>query len=242
MNKIILFLRSLIFSIVSVPIIIFFASFACTIGVLLPFRLRQEIVTWANAIIVFWLRVTCGIRLRVDGLGNLPKTPCVAMANHQSAWETYFLQRILIPVSTILKRELIRIPFFGWGLYFMRPIAIDRDNPRRAMKQVQNQGLERLAQGNNVIIFPEGTRVPFGETGKYARSGANLAIAASVPVVPIAHNAGYCWPAGTFLKKPGMIHVVIGSPISSDNKDSRQLTEEVKNWIESTKKTLSHQN
>ena len=240
MKQTVLFVRSLLFSIGTIPVIIFFATFACTLGPLMPYRIRQEIVTWANAFIVFWLNLTCGVRLKVEGLENIPKTPCVVAAKHQSAWETYYLQRLLRPVSTILKRELLKIPFFGWGLYFMHPIAIDRGNPRVAMKQVQSQGLLRLKQGNNVLVFPEGTRVPFGEEGKYARSAASLAVAAGVPLVPVAHNAGYCWPAGGFYKRPGMIHVIIGKPIDPEGRDSRSLTEQTRNWIEATQQTLSH--
>ncbi len=240
MKKVVLFTRSLLFSIGTIPIIIIFSTFSCTLGVLLPYRLRQSVVTLANSFIVFWLRIACGIKVKVEGLENLPDKPAVIAAKHQSAWETYYLQRILRPVSTILKRELLKVPFFGWGLYFMHPIAIDRSNPRVAMKQVQTQGLERLQQGNNVLIFPEGTRMPFGEQGKYARSAASLAIAGSVPLIPVAHNAGYCWPAGEFIKKPGTIHMIIGPAISTEGRDSRQLTEEVCQWIESTQQTLSH--
>ncbi|MCB1666881.1 MAG: lysophospholipid acyltransferase family protein [Porticoccaceae bacterium] len=233
-------IRSILFYAGYIPIVIVFATFGCTIGAIMPYRMRQNIVTWANALVVRWLNLSCGIKLRIEGLENLPKTPAVIMSKHQSSWETYYLQRILRPVSTILKKELFKIPFFGWGLYFMHPIAIDRDNPRKAMKQVQEQGLQRLKQGNNVLVYPEGTRVPFGTTGKYARSGASLAIAAQVPVIPVAHNAGYCWEVGKFIKRPGVIHLVIGPAISSANTDSRTLTHEVQTWIESTQQTLSH--
>ena len=202
--------------------------------------MRQNVTTWANAIIIKWLNVSCGITLQIDGLNNIPDTPCVVLSKHQSGWETFYLQRLLRPVSTILKKELFWIPFFGWGLYFMHPIAINRGNPREAMKQILAQGKQRLAQGNNVLIYPEGTRTPIGQTGNYGRSGAALAIAAGAPILPVAQNAGYCWPAHTFIKRPGRIHVVIGEPINTTGADSRQLTEQVKGWIESTQKTLSH--
>ena len=233
-------LRSLLFYLGYLPIVIFFSTFGCTIGALMPYRSRQNVVTWANSLIVRWLNISCNIRLKVEGLENMPSSPCVVMAKHQSSWETYYLQRIFRPVSTILKRELFKIPFFGWGLYFMHPIAIDRENPRNAMKQVQEQGQMRLAQGNNVLVYPEGTRVKYGETGKYARSGASLAIAAEVPIIPVAHNAGYCWEVGKFVKQPGTIHVVIGPAISSTDTDSRTLTTNVQEWIETTQQTLSH--
>jgi 1-acyl-sn-glycerol-3-phosphate acyltransferase len=143
-----------------------------------------------------------------------------------------FLQFYFGPVSTILKKELLRIPFFGWGLATLRPIAIDRRNPIQALKDVKRIGLERLQQGNNLLVFPEGTRVPLGEVGNYARSGADIACTAGVPVIPVAHNAAECWPHRQFLKYPGTITVVIGAPIPTTGRDRKELTEEVKNWIE----------
>ena len=240
MKTAIAFTRSVLFYLVYAVVMVIFGTISCTIGILMPLRMRQNVITWANAIIIKWLNISCGIKLRVDGLENLPDTPCVVLSKHQSGWETFYLQRLLRPVSTILKKELFWIPFFGWGLYFTRPIAIDRSNPRKAMKQILSQGKQRLADRNNVLIYPEGTRTPFGETGNYGRSGAALAIASGVPVVPVSQNAGYCWPAHTFIKWPGQIHVVIGKPINTTGGDSKQLTEQVKEWIETTQKTLEH--
>lgn len=240
MKTIIAFTRSVLFYLVYAVVMIIFGTISCTIGILMPHRMRQNVITWANAIIIKWLNVSCGITLRVDGLENLPDTPCVILSKHQSGWETFYLQRLFRPVSTILKKELFWIPFFGWGLYFTHPIAIDRSNPREAMKQILSQGKQRLAQGNNVLIYPEGTRTPVGEIGQYGRSGAALAIAAGVPVIPVSQNSGYCWPAHTFIKWPGKIHVSIGKPIDTSDTDSRQLTEQVKDWIESTQTDLVH--
>ena len=240
MKTAIAFTRSVLFYAVYAVVMVVFGTIACTIGLLMPYQMRQNVATWANAIIIKWLNFSCGITLQIDGLENLPDTPCVVLSKHQSGWETFYLQRLLRPVSTILKKELFWIPFFGWGLYFMRPIAIDRSNPREAMKQILTQGKQRLAQGNNVLIYPEGTRTPVEQVGNYGRSGAALAIAAGVPVLPIAQNAGYCWPAHKFIKWPGRIHMVIGVPIDTTGTDSRQLTEQVKGWIESTQQTLSH--
>ena len=235
-----LFFRSLLFYVGYALILLIFSIIACTVGTIMPRHMRHEVVTWGNAIIIVWLNLSCGIRLKVEGKENLPKTPSVIVAKHQSSWETYYLQRLFRPVSTILKRELFKVPFFGWGLYFMHPIAINRSSPREAIRQVQSQGALRLRQGNNVLVFPEGTRVAFGSAGKYARSGASLALSANVPLIPVAHNAGYCWPASGFIKRPGVVHVVIGSPLQTTNKDSRQLTSEVQEWIESQQKRLSH--
>jgi 1-acyl-sn-glycerol-3-phosphate acyltransferase len=135
-------------------------------------------------------------------------------------------------VSTILKKELLRIPFFGWGLASLRPIAIDRSSPIQALKDVKNKGIERIKEGNNLLIFPEGTRTPLGQVGNYARSGADIAVTAGVPVVAVAHNAAECWPHKHFLKYPGTISVVISEPIETAGRDRKELTEEVKSWIE----------
>lgn len=225
--------RSLLFYLGYLPILLFFSTLGCTLGLLIPYRPRQTLMTTANIFIVAWLRVTCGVKWRVDGLEHLPSTPYVALSKHQSPWETYYLQRILRPASTILKRELLKVPFFGWGLAMTRPIAINRGNPREAIRQVLVQGKQRLEEGNNVLVYPEGTRTEVGKAGTYGRSGAALAIAAVAPLIPIAHNAGTCWPAHRFIKYPGTIHVIIGAPVPVIGKDSKTLTDDVKFWIES---------
>ena len=241
MSALIAFTRSLLFYVIYVIILAFFGTFACTVGVFLPCRARHNVVTLANALIIKWLGVSCGVTLRVDGLKNIPEAPCVILSKHQSGWETFYLQRLLRPVSTILKKELFWIPFFGWALYFMHPVAINRNRPKEALKQILSQGLQRLASGKNVLIYPEGTRVPPGKIGRYGRSGAALAIAAGVQIIPVAHNAGHCWPAHAFIKWPGQIHISIGEPIETNSDDdSRLLTERIKNVIEATHKTLQH--
>jgi len=156
----------------------------------------------------------------------------VILSKHQSQWETFYLQVMKRPVVTVLKKELMNVPFFGWGLRLMQPIGIDRSNPKKALRYIQEEGQRRLQKGQSIIIFPEGTRTPPGETGTYARSGAELACRAGVPIIPVAHNAGRCWPAKKFIKYPGTIHMVIGAPIDTLNGNSRELTERVKNWIE----------
>lgn len=198
----------------------------------LPYAWRWPIVTLWNRFTLFWLWFCCGIRVQIIGQRQKDHYPCVVLAKHQSTWETMFLQYYFGPVSTILKKELLRIPFFGWGLATLRPIAIDRSNPIQALKDVKRLGLLRLQQGNNLLIFPEGTRMPLGQVGKYARSGADIACTANVPIVPIAHNAAECWPHRKFLKYPGTITVVIGDPIVTTGRDRKELTEAVQNWIE----------
>lgn len=229
-NRRFLLARSTLFYLGFSGIVACFSTLVCLLA-FLPLHLRQTLATTGNALIMAWLRICCGISIKAEGLGNIPVQPCVFLSNHQSTWETFYLQRLLRPACTILKKELLYIPFFGWGLSLMHPIAIDRTNPRDATRQVLTGGRQRLAEGNSVIIYPQGTRVPYGESKPYARSGAALALDAGVPVVPVAHNAGAHWPNDEFLKYPGTIRVVFGAPIT-DAGNSKQLTTEVQSWIE----------
>jgi 1-acyl-sn-glycerol-3-phosphate acyltransferase len=142
-----------------------------------------------------WLtKVFLNIHVDVKGAENVPERPCVIVSNHQSTWETFFLSAYFEPLSQVLKRELLYVPFFGWAMAMLRPIAIDRDNPKAALKQVASKGDELLKDNVWVLIFPEGTRVPYGQIGKFSRSGSALAVNADLPVLPIAHNAGKFWP------------------------------------------------
>lgn len=197
-----------------------------------PFAIRYNFLTCWNRGVIHWLRWTCGIRMQISGRENLPRGPFVLLPKHQSPWETLVLQILHPPVITVLKKELISVPFFGWGMGLLEPICIDRSNPKVALRAVMDQGQEQLARGRTVLIFPEGTRTPVGEVGNYARSGATLACKAGVPIVPVAHNAGRYWPSRKFIKYPGVIHMVIGAPIDTTDRDSKELTEQVKHWIE----------
>lgn len=198
----------------------------------MPYRPRSAYIRSWNFCALFFARVLLNIRVDLQGKEHIPDEPCVIMAKHQSQWETFYLQTLFPYLCTILKKELLDIPFFGWGLKNLEPIAIDRSDPKQALKAIQRVGEQRIAQGRKVLIFPEGTRIPYGQRGKYARSGASLAIASEVDVLPIAHNAGACWPADGFIKYPGTITVSIGRPISVKNKTARELTAEVEQWIE----------
>lgn len=194
------------------------------------FHVRTHVVTLWNRFSVWWLQVTCGVRYQIIGRENLPKHASVILSNHQSAWETLLLQYLFQPLSTVLKQELLNIPVFGWALRTMEPIAIDRSNPREALRAVKRDGIARLKAGNNVLVFPEGTRVAPGTMGNYARSGADIACDGGFDIIPVAHNAGTCWPAKQWVKVPGLITVVVGAPISTKDKNSKQVMEEVKIW------------
>lgn len=233
MNKLILALRAIVFYLGYSTAICLFSLLGITVGYLMPYKARQTLLTTANHFAVLWLRVCCRVKLDIRGIDTLPtNSPFVALSKHQSSFETLYLQRKLRPVSTILKKELLAIPVFGWGLAATRPIAIDRSNPKQALREVLIQGMERLGQGNNVIVYPEGTRIDYGKQGSYSRSGAALAIDAGVPIVPVAHNAGKFWPAHKLVKYPGTITLVFGAPIPTQGRKSKELIAEIETWIE----------
>ncbi len=173
------------------------------------------------------------------GLENLPNTPSVILSKHQSAWETIAFQTIFPPQAWVLKRELLWIPFFGWGLAATRPIAIDRSQGVRALDSVVKQGIQRIEEGRWVVVFPEGTRTAPGEKGRYNPGGAMLASKAQVPVVPVAHNAGEFWPRRGFIKKPGTITVSIGPPIETKGRKAKQINAEAEAWTENEVEQLA---
>jgi len=198
----------------------------------LPRLARYRVISgWSRAMI--WLaKKVLGIQYRVIGAENLPRTPAVILSKHQSAWETLAFQVIFPPQVWVLKRELLWIPFFGWGLALTSPIAIDRGSGVRALKRMAELGRRRLAQGFWIAIFPEGTRVQPGKKGTYHLGGAWLAVNCGAPVVPVAHNAGLLWGRGAFLKRPGTVTVEIGAPIDSRAHTPESLNAEVEEWIE----------
>lgn len=198
----------------------------------LPAICCYYIITSWSRFFIFWAKITCGLKYQVNGKENIPSAPCVVLCNHQSTWETIFMQVLLPPQSWVLKRELLYIPFFGWGLALIKPIAINRQS-RTAVTDTLTKGQQRIRQGRYLIFYPEGTRLKPGKEKKYSRTGAAVAIAAKVPVLPIAHNAGNFWPRGPVIKNPGTITISIGKPIYAD--DPSTITDQAKTWIDSTK-------
>ena len=196
-----------------------------------PLNRFRVISGWAH-IMLFLARVICGVRYCVLGTENIPKKPTIVLSKHQSAWETLAFQQIFPPQVWVLKKELLHIPFFGWGLAMTSPIAINRSLGRTALKQIIRQGRDRLQKGLWIIIFPEGTRIDPGKKGKYGIGGAWLATNTGVPVVPVAHNAGVLWGKNSFIKFPGTITVSIGAPIDPAGMDANELNNKVEEWIE----------
>lgn len=222
--------------------LLFYTGYAAALVVasllmsLLGFIGRRDVarhigVTWCR-FALWWARVSCGIRYEVSGQENIPDGAVLVLAKHESAWETLFLQSQFYPVATVLKRELLWIPFFGWALRFFDPIAINRAERSNALKAVLRQGVEKLRNGGRIVIFPEGTRARPGERLPYSVGGAMLAVRAGVPVLPVALNSGDCWPRGSLIKRPGLIRVVIGRPLSPFGQAPKVFNTEVQEWIE----------
>lgn len=204
----------------------------------LPRMARYRIISGWSRLVIRLARFLLGIDWRVEGRENLPGRPAVILAKHQSAWETMAFQLIFPPQVHVLKRELLWIPFFGWGLALMSPIAIDRARGVAALRAIARRGRERLAQGFWVIVFPEGTRVAPGERRAYQPGGAWLAAAAAAPVVPVAHNAGLFWPRNAFVKRPGTVTVRIGPAIETASRDPETINAMAEKWIEEQQKAL----
>jgi len=230
-------LRSLLFALGLVVTIPPYALFSF---LTFPFRqlTRYRIISSWTTIAMWMARHVLGIRYRVIGRENLPAKPAVILAKHQSAWETLAFQRIFPPISFVLKRELLRVPFFGWGLAQMPFVAIDRAAGKDALAQVVEQGGARLRDGFWVVVFPEGTRVAPGKSARYKIGGAWLATHVGCEVVPVAHNAGEFWPKNAWIKRPGEVVVSIGPAIRAEGRTPDEVNAEARAWIEAEMRRL----
>lgn len=224
-------LRSSVFALFQSVITPVFALLALLL-VPLPAAARYRFITTWSRLMLAGAGTILGIRYRVLGAETLPPPPYIVLAKHQSAWETLAFQAIFPPQVWVVKRELLWIPFFGWGLALLAPIAIDRAAGPRALTQLLEQGRERLARRYCIVIFPEGTRVAPGSRGRYQVGGAWLAVKTGTPVVPVAHNAGELWGRRAFVKRPGLVTVSIGAAIDPRQLTPDQLIRTVEDWIE----------
>ena len=227
-----LLLRSIVFQFYFFVTVALFA-FMITLCVVFPYRVRFAFARTWGKIMLWGGRVICGLRYVVEGEENLPDEPSVVMIKHATVFETY-AQLVFFPAQTIvLKRELLWIPIFGWGLAALKSIAINRGSGHTAVTQVIEQGKERLARGIWVTVFPEGTRMAPGKTKKYGISGAALAKEVGGKIVPVAHNAGDFWPRRGLTKRPGLIRFCIGPPIDASARSPKETNLLVQTWIES---------
>jgi 1-acyl-sn-glycerol-3-phosphate acyltransferase len=206
----------------------------------LPQPRRYYMATLWTRLAIWTGRVICGIEYKVEGWENLPDGPAILLPKHQSAWETLWLPSVMPRrLSFVYKRELHWVPFFGWGLATLGMTNIDRKKGQDAFEQVVQQGGEHLRDGWWIVIFPEGTRTPPGSTKRYKTGGSRLAVRTNTPAVPIALNSGECWPRHAFIKRPGVITISIGKPISPEGKTADQVAALVESWIETEMRRLA---
>jgi 1-acyl-sn-glycerol-3-phosphate acyltransferase len=215
-------------------------ALACVLWSPLPLRWRYRLTAGWPRLAIWGAKVLLGIRWRIKGAENLPDGPAILLSKHQSAWETlFFPAHMPRQVCFVYKKELHRVPFFGWGLALLRMIPIDRTKGRDAFEQVVRIGRQRLNEGRWPVLFPEGTRVAPGKMGRYKLGGALLAARTGASIIPIAHNAGECWPRNAFIKKPGLITVSVGPAIPTEGQDAATLNRKVQEWIEGEMRQLN---
>lgn len=226
-------LRSLLFALFQLVMTPIYALLVLLVFWLPPLPRFRFITGWC-ALMLFGARWICGIRYRVVGQANIPApdAPHVVMSKHSSTWETLSLNFLFPPLAFVAKKELLSIPFFGWAFALASPITIDRKTGQDAMTQIINQGRRRLEQGFWIVVYPEGTRIDAGKRAHYKTGGVRLAIALDVPMLPVAHNAGYLWPKGVLGKRAGTVTVSIGPTVRAKSGDLQQAMSEVEAWIE----------
>ncbi len=230
-------LRSTIFVFLHVVTAIIFALLAVLV-LPFPFAIRYKVISQWAVLNLWLLKHICGVRYEVIGREHLSEQACVILCKHESSWETLALQAILPPQVWVLKRELLWIPFFGWALAALKPIAINRNAGKQSLQQIITQGTARLKQNLWVVVFPEGTRMPRSEMGRFGIGGARLAVESGYDIIPITHNAGKAWPKHGFMKKPGVITVIIGEAISVYDKSAKQVNNQAYEWMRLQMKLL----
>jgi 1-acyl-sn-glycerol-3-phosphate acyltransferase len=184
------------------------------------------------------LKVFCGVRWKVEGVENIPNTPCIVVSNHQGQWESFFLQTLFIPSTSIIKQELLYIPLFGWALRCMKPITLNRLNKVSGLKKVIKKGVMKLKDGFSIILFPEGTRIsPDKGIQPFAGSCGLLSVKSGLPVLPICHNSGRYWKNKKFIKSPGKVIIRIGEPIIGS--EAKLITNYAYNWVKNNYKEIN---
>jgi 1-acyl-sn-glycerol-3-phosphate acyltransferase len=234
----VIFVRSFLFWIL-VSLATILAGFTLCCLIPFPDSFRFFVLKLWRNVFTALARFLVGLKVEVKGRENIPASPTLVLAKHESAWETVGLQNFFIPAVFVLKKELLKIPFFGWGLFALRMIAIDRNAGRKALQQLLAQGKDRLSSGIWIIVFPEGTRVLPGEKMRYKPGAAYLALKTGLPVIPVAHNAADCWPKKSLLISPGTITVSIGAAISTTGKNDAEINNAVESWIENEMRVIA---
>ena len=224
-----LLLRSLLYFVGSIMSLILI-SFSGLLLIFTSYSTRQKYLSQWAIFCMWWLKITLNIKTNVVGRENIINSSCIIISNHQSTWETLAFQTIFPAHTWVLKRELLWLPVFGWSLALLKPIIINRGEKLNAIKKVIKQGADRLEKGISIVIYPEGTRQPYKKLGVYQNGGSAIAKKTGYSIVPVYHNAGKIWPKGSFIKKPGVITVVIGKAISQSNLKPSEVTENIRQW------------
>ncbi len=224
-----LLLRSLLYFVGSI-ISLILISFSGLLLIFASYPTRQKFLSQWAIFCMWWLKITLNIKTNVVGRENIINSSCIIISNHQSTWETLAFQTIFPAHTWVLKRELLWLPVFGWSLALLKPIIINRGEKLNAIKKVIKQGEDRLEKGISIVIYPEGTRQPYKKLGVYQNGASAIAKKTGYSIVPVYHNAGKIWPKGSFIKKPGVITVVIGEAISQSNLKPSEVTENIRQW------------
>ena len=225
-----LVLRSTLFWIVFLPGILLAAT-VVSLSFFMPLGFRIGVIKLWIEITLWTLKIFCGLKYQVEGLENIPQDGFIIMSKHSSTWETLALQKFFEPLVWVVKRELTRLPFFGWALLAMNAIALNRGTGRKAINQLISQSKAHMDKGRILMLFPEGTRVLPTQQKPFKLGGAIVTQRTGYAVLPVAHNAGEFWPRHSWIKWPGTIRVVIGKPISPEGKKPEQIIAEVGDWI-----------
>lgn len=227
-----IFIRSALYFLV---LMIITPIIAFLMAITMPFARRHipfVLAKWWTQMAIFFVRIICGIKHEIRGAENVPTEPTIVMAKHQSSWETIFFMTYFPEQTWVIKKELVMVPFFGWGIAMLTPVAIDRSAGKDALAQVVEQGVQRLKDGLWMMVWPEGHRIAPEKKGRYKIGGAALSAKSNAPILPIAHNAGTYWPRHWLWKKPGTITVSIGPLIYPNGREPAAILAEVENWIE----------
>lgn len=236
-----LFVRSVLFLLFQAVTVIPY-GLLCLLIAPLPLHWRYRVTIGWPRMVLWAARTICGIRWEVRGRENLPDGPAVLLSKHQSTWETfYYVSWMPRELCFVFKRELLYLPFFGWGIWLLDMIHINRSRSRDAFEEVVTQGSRKLAEGRWIIMFPEGTRTRAGSQGRYRSGGTRLAVRTGVPVIPIAMNSGDFWPRRAFLKKPGTITVSVGPLIQTTGRTPDAVMADVETWIEAEMRRITPQ-
>ncbi len=225
------------FSIMVISAILF--SIPAVLSFPLPYEKRYAFIRQWARFNIWILGKTCGLTFEIKGVENIPDQASIILSKHQSTWETFALQLVFPQQIWVLKKALLKVPFFGWALSLLEPIAIDRSIRKKAMEQILDQGKQRLNNNRWVVLFPEGTRIAPGKRGKYKLGGARLAEHTGKLIVPVAHNAGEFWPKHQIMKKAGVITLSVLPAINPKGKTAAEIGQLVETAIENEMQVIS---